>query len=212
MKSHSGAELMERDAKRAGNVALEFVLVTVFLFVPLLLGLLDVGLDLAIKIQANQVARDVGHMFARAIDFSQPSNQDVIVRLARGLGLQRTGGEGVVILSEITFIGESQCTAAGLSLSDCVNYNMPVIRRRITIGNASLRQSRFGTPDADLLDASGYVLNYLTEPSARAVPFSQLMALEPGEVAYVVETYFRTPDLGIAGVSSGGGVYAMAIF
>jgi hypothetical protein len=198
-------------SRRAGNTLLEFALVVGFL-VPLLLGTVNVGMNLSRSIQVTQVSRDAGHMFARYVDFSLPGNQDLIVRLAAGLGMTRTGGNGKVILSKIMFVGETECAAGGLTLAQCTNYNQPVILQRIVIGNASLRASAFGEPNPALLDSQGNVANYLTDVSARAVGFQGLLALQPGEFAYVSEAFFQSPDYDFPGFSRNSSIYARTIF
>jgi hypothetical protein len=53
------------------------------------------------------------------------------------------------------------------------------------------------------------VENYLTDSGAVAANFGSLLnsALQDGQVVYVVETWFASPDLGFA-APSGGGMYA----
>jgi hypothetical protein len=178
----------------------------------MLFGTFVLGMNLTRGIQVTQVCRDSGHMYVRQVDFSQPGNQDMLVRLAQGLGLQRTGGNGVVILSKMTYIGDAQCTAAGLVGAQCVNRYQHVIMQRIVIGNSAQRSSAYGTPNSGLLDASGNVQNYITETSARAVNFSNTLTLGPGELAYVSEAYFPSPDYDMPGFQTGTGVAARAIF
>lgn len=204
--------MMRKLRRRRGNAVIEFGLCTVFL-VPLLLGGVVTGMNLNRSIQGTQVSRDAGHMFVRWVDFSLPANQEMVVRLARGLGMTRTGGNGVVILSRIMFIGETQCTEGNLSLSECTNYNRPVFTQRLVIGNAGLRSSNFGTPSPAILNTKGEIApaNYLTDPTARTGNFESLLALQPGEVAYVSEAYFASPDFNL-GSWAGSGVYARTIF
>lgn len=197
--------------RREGNTLVEFALVVVFL-VPLLLGTVNVGMNLSRSIQVTQISRDAGHMFARYVDFSLPGNQDLIVRLAAGLGMTRTGGNGKVILSKIMFVGETECAAGGLTIAQCTNYNQPVILQRLVIGNTSLRSSAVGEPNPALIDSQGNVANYLTDTSARATGFDQLLALQPGEFAYVSEAYFQSPDYDFPGFTRGTSIYARTIF
>src|SRR5712692_4606052 len=125
---------------RTGNVLIEFALVSAF-SIPLLLGMFVTGTNITRSIQVSQISRDAGHMYAMNVDFSQAANQDVIVRLALGLGMTTTGGDGVVILSHIINVYLSDCTAAGLSAAQCTNLDQTVFTHRIVIGNASLRAS-----------------------------------------------------------------------
>ncbi len=199
-----------RRKRQLGNELIEFALVATFLL-PLLFGTVVVGLNLSRSIQATQVSRDAGHMYSRGVDFSDAANQRLIERLAQGLNIRLSGGAGVVILSTITFIGEAQCTAAGLSTVACTNLNYPVTTNRIVIGNASARASAFGTPSPSLIASDGDVANYITETSARANGFNAVLALQPGEVAYVAEVYVPSSDFGLPGYETTG-VYSRTVF
>jgi hypothetical protein len=196
--------------RRRGTELIEFALVTSFLL-PLLFGTVVTGLNLGRGIQVIQLSRDTCHMYARSIDFSDPANQNIVVWLANGLGITATGGRGVVILSTVTFIGQPQCTAGGLTTAQCTNINQPVFIDRIVIGNASARASVFGTPSPALIDSQGNVSNYMTDTSARAVGFNAVLALQAGDVAYLTETYVVSSDYGLPGFTSTG-VYSRAIF
>jgi Flp pilus assembly protein TadG len=197
--------------RQKGNSLVEFALVSVFL-VPLLIGTVHIGMNITRSIQVTQVSRDAGHMFARYVDFSLVENQDMIVRLAEGLGMTRTGGTGKVTLSQIMFVGQDQCTAGGLSLAQCTNYNQPVIIRRLAIGSNSLTQSTVGTPNSGLLDSKGNVSNYLRESSARATGFNSVLQLQAGEFAYVSEAYFRSPLYDFPTTTTGTALFARTIF
>jgi hypothetical protein len=201
-----------RRRSRRGSAAVEFALCATFL-IPLMLGAVSIGLSLNRTIQATQVGRDAGHMYVRFVDFSLPANQDVVVRVARGLGMTRDGGQGVVILTRIKFIGEVQCAEGGLTPAQCPNYNRPVITQRLTIGNPGLRPSSFGTPNPPILGAKGEIAiaDYLTHGSAVAQGFESRLALLPGELAYVSEAFFLTSGLRL-GWWGGPGVYSRTIF
>jgi hypothetical protein len=199
--------------RQRGNSLLEFALCITFLF-PLLSGTVVVGLTLVRNIQTSQVARDAGHMYARYVDFSIDSNKDIVVRLAVGLNMTRTGGNGVVTLTTVTYIDNAQCTAAGLSLGACTNWHKYVISRRIYIGNSTLHASDFGTPVAALLNSEGNIspANYMTAASALVPTTAILPALAGGDLAYVSEAYFSLPELSLPYYTSGSSSYAHAIF
>src|SRR5467141_2852132 len=74
-----------------GTEILEFALVVSFILVPLLLGVVVIGINLGRAVQVAQVARDGGSMYVRGVDFSQAGNQAVLARLGQGLGLTTTG-------------------------------------------------------------------------------------------------------------------------
>jgi hypothetical protein len=192
---------------------IEFALVSVFL-VPLLLGTVNVGMNLSRSIQGTQVSRDAGHMYARQVDFSIPANQDLIVRLAGGLNMTRTGGDGVVILTKVMMIGAAECLAGGLAVAQCPNYNQAVIINRIVVGNASMRQSSLGTPPGNLLGSNGDIemADYLTNSATVAQNFSQILVLQAGEYAFVAESYFSSPEWSFPGSWDNTSVYARTMF
>ena len=71
-------------ARRRGSSLIEFVLRSMF-WVTLLIGTLVIGGNVIKSIQVVQLCRDVGHMWAYGMDFSQTSNQNLIAKLAQGL-------------------------------------------------------------------------------------------------------------------------------
>jgi hypothetical protein len=202
--------------RRRGSSLIEFVMSSMF-WVTLLIGTLVIGGNLIKSIQVVQLCRDVGHMWAYGVDFSQTTNQNLIAQLAQGLNFNTNGtGNGVVILSKVTYIGPTQCTGAGLvaNTTSCPNLNQTVYTRRVVVGNASVRTSNFGTPDAGIIGANGFILsaNYLTNTSARANNFISLLPLAAGDVSSLTETYFSSPELDWPGVMTGTGEYAYSIF
>ena len=199
-----------RRQSQRGTAVIEFSLVTLTMFVPLLLVSIVLGLNLGRSIQATQVARDAGSMYMRGVDFSLSDNKLLIQRLANGLNMTTTGGNGVVILSTVTFIPASTC--APILPSPC-NSDKYVLTERITIGNSGLRTSNFATSGTVSQDASGNVLNYMTDPNAVLSTFgTSVMTLSSGEYCYVSEAYFSSPDFDMPGTASGTGVYRRAIY
>jgi hypothetical protein len=176
--------------RQGGNVLVEFSLVMVFLC-PMLLGMLALGLNVGRHIQVTQVARDAGHMYARFVDFSLVGNKNILVRLADGMGMTVDGGNGVVILSKITYIANEDCLAAGATGGDCVNRDSYVFTNRLYIGNRALKSSPYGTPVDSGLDAKGNVIDIYRDASARAIGFGDTLTLNRGEYAFLAETYFR---------------------
>ncbi len=202
-----------RNQSRRGSALLEFALVSVFT-VPLLLGTFVLGMSLSRSIQVTQISRDAGHMYVRYVDFTQTANQDIIVRLASGMGLTRTGGNGVVILSKIMHIADDECASGGYPVGDnrCVNRNQDVFIQQLKIGDASARNSNFGTPTGVTLDANQVITDYLTNSGARATNVTSVLTLNAGEIAFVSEAFFKTPELDISAYRSGNSVYARTIF
>lgn len=183
---------MRQDARR-GAAAVEFALVAVLFLLPLTLGTAAFGMNLIRSIQVTQFNRDACQMFSRGVDFSVAQNQQMLLQLAGNLNITNTGGNGEVILSTI------QCLAPGQA----------VCTRRLVIGNAGLRSSSFASPR--MIDAAGNV-NYSSDPAASANSFLSVLPMTAGDVAYLAETYFRSPDLDITGFRTNTGVYVRAIF
>jgi Flp pilus assembly pilin Flp len=196
-----------------GNAMIEFALCMSFL-TPLLLGTFNVGMNLGRNLQVTQLARNTGHMYVRWVDFSQPASQDLIVRLAQGLNLQRSGGDGLVILSQVTVPSADDCTAASLSPSECVNQDQAVVIHRVAFGNTSLMLSRFGNPPPSAIDASGSIspTQYLTNAAIRVPDWTSVLTLRDNEIAYIAEVYVRSPQWSLNGVGGSEGVYARSIY
>jgi hypothetical protein len=201
---------MRRKRNEKGNVYIEFVLVASFFFVPLILGMITLGIALVRNFQVNQLTRDVGHMMAKGVDFSQQATQNLIVNdLANGLSLQANNGNvtgtgsgnGVLVLS--TFEGLT-------SACSCANAGHIVLVSRIVIGNNTLYTSPFGTPAA--LDSSGNVENYTTDSGAQADNVSTVITIASGGMAYMSEGDFAFKDLGVVGFIANLGAFNRAIF
>jgi len=229
--------IRRRKLRQGGSAIVEFGVMTPILF-GIFFGTISSGIVLGRFIQAQQVCRDVAHMYSDGIDFSQTTSQNIIVNeLASGTGMTATAGNGVVILSEIMTPYASDCTASGVS--PCTNQGLPVFIQRLTIGNSTLHTSQFGTPTSTLMDANGNISAavYLgnTDSSVRTSGFeARLDAANvaaggsgtapqqaQGNISYVVETYFQYPDIGflsyvwgglIAAKPAAGGAYSVFIF
>src|SRR6185312_333270 len=101
------------------------------LAVPMLLGVVGVGLRLGRTLSATQVTRDVAHMYALGADFSLPGAKNIAAALSRDFRLP-TGGNAVLILSRIVKVYQADCQAN--SLSNCPTQNMTVFTQRLVIG------------------------------------------------------------------------------
>ena len=196
-----------------GSAIVEFAFVAPFLCL-LLLGTVSVGMTLTKSLQAGVVSRDCGLMFMRQVDFTLEQNKRLAVKLASGMGMTTTGGDGAVVLTELLRIGADDCAAGGLSLAACSNFDQVVAVKRVTIGNASLFLSSFGTPSTSLIGPTGdiAVSNYLTNVSVRAPNHFSLMTLGAGERAFASEAYFLTPEINLPGYRSNTYVYQRNIF
>ena len=181
---------------------------------PLLLGTYNAGMNLGRNLQVTQLSRNAGHMYARWVDFSLVESQNLVVRLAEGLKMTRTGGDATVILSQVTVPTSADCTANNIPAGQCVNKDIPVIIHRIQFGNTAIKQSVFGSPSPAITQVNGAIpaSEYLTQPSVRATNWGSIMTLAASEVAYVSEVYARSPDWNIGTNTGAKGVYARSIF
>jgi hypothetical protein len=204
---------IQRTKRQQGNAIIEFSLVMSFL-VMLLMGTFSIGMTLTKSVQAGVVARDAGAMFMRYVDFTITGNKDILVRLANGMGMTTSGGRGVVIMTQIMFVGATECANGGLSTGACPNYNRPVVIKRMTVGNTSLYTTTFGNPAASIINSDGTIslANYLTNTTARADNFSSVMTLNAGEFAFVSEAYFNTPEIDMPGFRNNTYVYQRNVF
>lgn len=208
-----------RNRNERGNGLLEFAAVSIVV-IPLFFGMVGAGIQLGRMNEAVQICRDAAHMYARGVDFSQTSNQNILVSLATGSGMTVNGGNGVMIMSQIIQVYQADCTSAGLTAAQCTNLNQLVFVNRLVTGNSGLRASNYGTPPAALVNAQGNIApsDYLTKPSlvltgGFATELTNAgLTLNDGDVAYMTEFYESMPDLSFLGASGSGGVYAKAIF
>lgn len=145
-----------RRRKQSGSTILELALVFPMLTL-LLFGTVGLGVMLGRYIKAEQICRDVAHMYSDGVDFSQTNNQNIIIQqLAAGTGMTATNGNGVIILSRISTVYQADCNAAGLS-ANCTNLGLPVFVQRLYMGKQSLKSSPFGTPTSTLMDSQGNI-------------------------------------------------------
>lgn len=202
-----------KQRKQRGNAIVEFALVATFLM-SMILGTFSIGMTLTRSVQAGVVSRDAGAMFMRYVDFTLVANRNLLVRLANGMGMTANGGSGIVIMTQLTKIGDAQCTAGGLSPASCPNNGRNVVVKRVTVGNPSVYTTTFGNPSPSLIQSDGTIsaANYLNDASVRADAFSAVMNLNNGEFAYVSEAYFQTPEISLPGYRDNAYVYQRNIF
>jgi hypothetical protein len=194
---------------------IEFCL-SAILWTTVLMGLCTVGMNLIRALLVEQACRDAGRMYSAGLDFTQAGNQNLLIMVATGLNVTTSGGNGVFVFSTVEYIDTPQCAGGGLAgdASSCPNLDQYVFIQRVVVGNASLLSSTFGTPPAGIIGAYGNILSssYLTNKAARAVGFGSVLALTGGQVAYLTETYFSSPDFAWGSYMSGAGVYERKIF
>ncbi len=211
---------------------IEFSLLTV-VWVPLLLGTMWIGSAMVREQEVTEVARDLASMYARGFDFSTTSGatNTILAEVTGALGTVTSTGTGVVIFSQLTYVGNSVCGSFGPTYGtltplahtgSCVNYGSFVFTQQYVQGNKSLRTSNFGTAPSSDLDANNMykvdnpVTLYLTDASDVS-SFNLLPkplengtdGYQSGGPIYVVECYFTGP--GQAGFTNGGD-YAYAVF
>ncbi len=196
-----------------GNAIVEFALVVTFLLL-LIMGTFSIGMTLTKSVQAGVVARDAGAMFMRYVDFTLTANKDILVRLANGMGMTASGGNGVVIMTQVMKIGATECSNGGLSTSACPNFGETVVIKRMVVGNSTLYTTTFGNPPSNLINSDGTISinNYLTQTSTRASGFSSVLTLNNGEFAFISEAYFKTPEIDMPGYRNNTYVYQRNIF
>ena len=146
-------------------------------------------------------------------------------------------GNGIVTVTQIMWIGgptSASCIAVGGS-ANCTNQNSFVYTQQIQFGNGTLANSNtvtVGQCPAAILNSSGVVAisggSYITDARAALAGSAQTnmqalwqtnsevgggtaTPLTDGQVAYIVETYFQSPDLSV-GSLAGNGVYARYFF
>jgi hypothetical protein len=192
-----------RNRRQRGSAVIEFALVAV-LYVPLLVGVVVVGLNLGRNVQIAQFARDAGSMYSRGVDFSEAENKAFLVQM-QSFGMTVTGGSGVLILSKFAYIPASSCAG----IRPC-NSNQQVLLQRIIVGNPSIRSTSFPTGGSVTLDAHGNVADYMTDPNAIVSTLRPRITIADGEFAYTAEAFFSSPDL--ASFVSNQGVLAVAVF
>jgi hypothetical protein len=235
----SGATARRRRTQ-CGQEIVEFGLVAVLL-VPMLIGSFVVGMNLIRSIQCNQVCRDLDSMYIHGGDFSTYPLQQEAQRLAQGLNLQIGGsfagnqqsnvgnaGNGLVTVTQVMWIGSTSsanCVAVGAS--NCANANSFVYTQQMQFGNGSLATATtmtLGRCPAAIMNTSGIVQDYVTNAQADLTGAAQAnlqsllqvgngttTPLTDGQVVYVVETYFQSPDLTVGNLA-GNGVYARYFF
>ena len=194
-----------------GSAMIEAALV-ISVAVPVLLGVSGIGVRLGRTLEGTQVTRDVAHMYALGTDFSLSGTQAIAQTLSRDFTLTASG-TGVLILSRVVKVFQTDCNAAGVPT--CPNLNQTVFAQRIVIGNTSLRSSSFGTPPGTYIDAEGNISasNYCKLSTLVASGFDAVLSLQQGQSAYLTEGYFSMPEVNLAYFGSpGGGFYVRLVF
>ena len=192
---------MDTRPQQARAMTVRLYAVGAIFLVPLSIGVLLVNNSASQNAHANEISRDVASMYAQGIDFSKSANRNIVLRAAEGMGVNIEQGHGVLILSKIRVVHDSDCPPE--QPANCANKGYAVVTQRYVIGNPALRASSFGTP-AKVDTATGNVRNWAGDISARAEDFTT--RLSPGESTYVAECYLTAPE------SQHTGVYSRSMF
>ncbi len=197
--------------RERGSAAIEFMLCTL-VWVPLLLGTIVFGINLVRAIQVSQLARDTGHMYAYDIDFTQPQNTPLLTDLASSLGITQNGGNGAILLSKITLVTSSDCTAANMNV--CPNNGKYVFTSLFVFGNQAYANSKLGNPNTKYYTAGTTIQasQYLSDPSLVATNLPPLFINnQSGQYAYVSEVTVNSQAIAWSDFSNTGS-YAISIF
>jgi hypothetical protein len=211
------------------------------LFVPLLLGTLFFGSEFVTTLQAVQVTRDAGHMFARGVNFTTSataSNQILLARLGQQLGLAtfdaggnvtgvNTTGPMVVTITAIQNVSPTACQAMN-GTTTCPNVGMWVVTQQVIIGNSTLRISNYTQnplPAGEMDAITGKVLTttsgsytypyYLSDTKFQLRNFNLIPISDAAGFPHDTSAYMAESFMqtpGVPGFIGGGGIYTHTIF
>jgi hypothetical protein len=201
-----------RRRSQSGLEAIEFGLWSL-LMTPAFVWMFIYGMNFIRLNKASDVTRSASMLYIKGSNLTQIDNQKIIQRVANGLDLQvETGGtvsnslgSGLVVVSKLQWIDNS---------CGCTNSNQHVITQRIYVGNRSLQingqtaESFSGNAPSGIWNsATGDVSNFTTDTRARASSAYNTVwgsSLSNGQVVYLVETFFKTVDVGVGQFDSRG--------
>ncbi len=196
-----------RKETQKGSFMVEFAIVGWTLFF-LMAGIVQVGLNMNRAMTAAQVCRDANVLTVRGVDLSLNSNQQLVTRVASGLGLNQTGnwnpdsnGSAVVYISQVKLVGDLEC-ANGIgatydgTTSTCPNLGKYVITMRIGIGNTTRWPSQVGTPTSTA-GAGGKFTDHdiCTVAGDVTTAFPADLGLTPDQFTYVAEVFADTSNI-----------------
>jgi hypothetical protein len=187
--------------RRKGNFLVEMALVS-WVLLYMLVGSFQMGLMLIRAIQAGGLCRNGNVLMIRGIDLSQTINQELLLRTAPSLGINQSGswlpsstGAGVVILSQVYYVGPLECSN-GVSdfdgtTSTCPNLGQYVIAMRLNIGNTAQGSSVVGNPSSTPQSNGFMTANQICTVSGdiAASTFSSIITLTSDQYTWVSEVY-----------------------
>jgi hypothetical protein len=139
-------------------------------------------------------------------------------------------GNAYVIVAQVMFIGSGTCSSLDSGVT-CTNQNQYAYTQYLNFGNASLQinnvtvSSSLGTPtfpgtgssncgtSEACINSSGIVSDFVTGANAACTNCASFFQtqLSDGQVAYIVETFFASPDLSFSSFP-GGGIHSINFF
>ena len=243
-----------RKKRQGGQEFLEFGLVVPFMLFPMLLGTFTAGMNLLITVQAKDVIRDAANLYIHGTDFSAYASQQLVQRLAKGLNFQIassdpgnqqsslvTGGNGVIMVSQLEYIGSSTSpNCSSVPSGTTCNASSYVFTQRVVFGSSAIlaaHPSAIGdysttgggtncglpTGSSPTISNTGQVpypvwntcaklsTSGTSAVTAAFTGVSPQTALKDGQVIYMVEGYFDTSSYNFAGFGNQS-VYARYFF
>jgi hypothetical protein len=187
--------------RRKGSFLIEMGIVS-WVLLYMLMGTFQMGLMLVRAIQAGGICRNANVLEIRSIDLSQATNQQLLLRTAPSLGINTSGawtpsstGAGVVILSQVYFVGPLECSN-GVSDFDgttatCPNLGQYVIAMRINIGNTAQGASVVGNPSSTPGSNGFLTANQICTVTGNvaASGFASIIPLTSDQYSWVSEVY-----------------------
>jgi hypothetical protein len=173
-----------RRKRQGGQEIVEFGLMAI-IFVPLMVGMFDTGMNLVKSLQANQISRDLGNVYIHGGDFSSYSMQQLAQRLATGMNLQfpsfagnlqtntAAPGDGIIWVTQLMYVGATngaQCTVVGAG--NCTNANSFVYTEQIVFGSSTVAAAHPNSlgdakTNGATLTSAGIVQNPVTDAHAK---------------------------------------------
>ncbi len=186
-----------------GAAVIEFAF-AMLVWIPLLVGLINVGIALIWELEVNQLSRDLANMYAREVfkDANVKSSLDIVKKLG---GCDKYGrnctfsfdpnnGNALAVLSRVKVI-DRNVDCGG---SACTNAGKAVYEEQILLGNTNIRSgnwSRFGTPPNSYLTSSDACHN---QTSSTAMTTScGISVVNQTTIAAVALSHFLLTDGGV---------------
>ena len=123
--------MRKRKRINRGAAMMEFMLL-VPVWLPLILGTMWIGSAMVRGQQITQVARDLGSMYSRGVDFSSTggsTSSAILTEITQQVGTVAASGTGVVIFTSLTYVGNSVCASLNGTNGSTV-YGVDVYKRQ----------------------------------------------------------------------------------